>query len=330
MAAPRIDMDFESIQLGRTRYLRMLATLTPIAHTHLKAMEGHEVRSAMIGLDATSSGMMQLFGHYLDSGHTPPDQQETLLLITLLLAINPYLSARGLFAENLRWGTALFDHCTRHNWHYQPALLAQISKAHIECEQPDQQIAFAEPLLATALDSHMQASLHLHLTTSYFRKQAYDRALHHALSAYSVLANEAEPEDIGCAQAAMDAFSALVALRQPQEAENAARLALRHAIQAGDPFQTAAALLIQAQAHTLMKRYDEAFPLYETALQFFTEMNHLPHVARAKFTFAVYHHLTGNDEEARRLTWQSRDLFQHFGMTTDQYEADALLRLLGT
>lgn len=313
--------------------MRMMTAFQPVVLTHFEALQGKDARSAVVGLDLVSPGILHLFERYLDDEQIQADEIEANRLLYLLLALNQYLSLRGLFAESLRWGERLLKCFQDNGWEYPPVLLAHISKAYLETEQHERQIEFAEQVLQEPTidtDQAMKASLHYHLSSSYFSKGEYETALGHALTAYEIYGKDDEPNHLAQADAAMSAFNALVALKRWTMAYDFARLALHHATQARDPFQTAAALLIKAQAHTMMKQYDEAVPLYEAALEFFTEMHHQPNAARAKFLIAVHYQLTGKHERAFELCRETLEVFRRFGMVQDASEAEALLRRLET
>lgn len=314
------------------RYGRMLEVFCPFAYGHYKGFGRHEVRSAVMGLDAFSPSIFHLFEVFLgDRRKRIPNEEQAQQLVFLLLTIRRYLSMRGWREISLRWGLDLYRLCQVNGWSFDPALIGHISKAYKEQNDNEEAITFIRQILTddtTKANSRLETALYISLSGAYFHQKQFDLALASASRALEMSPKSDEHEVPSAAYAHL--FDIFVALGRRKDALEAAKAAMHHAVQTGDPIWVAECTLKLAMGYTANHDFEQALPLYKAALDFFTGLEDEPNTARVKFCFAVHWKLAGNDPEAERLARESLAIFRRYMMHTDLEQAKALLRTLSS
>lgn len=327
----KLTLTPQQVRFLRERYTRILAQLVPIAHQYYESLSSPQLFQAQATVQIYTDAMLNLFVVFLDEGRYSPDEAETRQLTRLLLALSQYLTQRGLWSQSLRWATALLNHAETNGWAYDPALLAHLSRAHLEASDSQTTLRFIERALQSLLaveNLKVEGLLYVALSNVLFTMGQYDASIKWAIKATELPLQPPEPGLL--ADAWINACNALTALGHYPEALQAALTAHQNALLLGeaDRMRLASTSSVLALAHTANGQYTEARPLYEASISFYDVIGDEPNAAHARFMYAVQCYRTGELGQARELAQASLSVYERYQIVASIGNAQALLKRL--
>jgi tetratricopeptide (TPR) repeat protein len=322
-------IDLDDGDLLDRRHEFAMETVCPLSFAYFQALSSQSIQTAVADLELISPSLLSLFEQYLKRVDTLT-QTETQQLMYVLTGLGRFWSLRGWWELSVEWRLTLFRHAEAQRWQIDPAFVAHLANALVEASRVDHSIAFGEQTLQlpnTQAHPGLISSLYLSLSSSHFSQGDYETALDYALRVLD-LPLEASSMDIAHAEALLAAFDCYIALVQRDQALVAAQQAMSHAVRVADPVLVAECAVKLALGYTGTHQFDEARPLYESALAFFEALADEPKLARVEFCFAAHEYLVGSLAEAGRRAAVSLSYARRHGLTSVINEGEALLLLI--